>query len=54
MLFLDEGVLKFLYKNNKNGFDVYFLHFHSLEYLLEETLGGNSCVHQGYIKKLLV
>ena len=49
---LDEGVLAFLDKNNKDDFDVYFIHEHPLEYLLERTLGGQCLVHHGYMQKI--
>ena len=47
-----EGVLACLYYNNKDGFYGYFLHTHPLEYLLEETLGGQFLVHHGFMYKL--
>ena len=34
---LDEGVLPCLDNNNKDDFDVYFIHEHPLEQLLEEN-----------------
>ena len=50
--YLDEGMLSCLDNNDKDDFDVYFLHAHPLEYLLEETLGGKCLVHHGYMQKL--
>ena len=39
MAWSDEGVLACLDNNDKDGFGVYFVHAHPLEYILEETLG---------------
>ena len=49
---LDEDVLACLDNNDKDNFDVYFLHTHPLEYLLEENLGGKSLFHHGYMQKI--
>ena len=49
---LDEGVLVWLDDNNKDGFDIYFLHSHPLGYLLEETLVGKCLFRHGYMQKI--
>ena len=49
---LNEGVLSCLDKNNKDDFDVYFLHANPLEYLIEKNLGRKFLVHHGYLHKI--
>ena len=49
--FLDENVVTLLDRKNKDYFDVGFLLPHLLEYILEETFGGQCIVHHGYMKK---
>ena len=49
-----EGVVACLDNNNKNDFDVGFLHVHPLEYIIEVTLGGQCIFHYGYIKKIVL
>ena len=46
---LDEGVLECLDNNNKDDFDVDFLHAPPLEYILEENLGEKFLSHHGYM-----
>ena len=50
MACLDEGVLAYLDNNDKNNFDVNFIHAYPLEYLLEETLGEKCLFHHGYMQ----
>ena len=45
-------MLEFLDNNDKDDFDVDFLRAHPLEYILEETLGGQYLVHHGYMRKI--
>ena len=52
MELFDEGVLAYLDNNDKDYFDVDFLHSHPLEYLLEENLGGKCLFHHGYMQKI--
>ena len=51
LAWLYESVLAYLDNNDKDDFDVDFLHAHSLGYILEETLGGKCLVHNGYMQK---
>ena len=49
----DEGVLACLDNTDKDDFNGCFIQTHPLEYLLEETLGGKSLVHYGYMWKIV-
>ena len=49
---LDEYVVAFFDKNNKDDFDVDFLFEHPLEYTIGETLDGQCLVHHGYMKNI--
>ena len=49
---LDEYVLTCLNNNDKDDFDVYFIHEHPLAYLLEKTLGGQYLFHHGYMQNI--
>ena len=48
---LYEGASSCLDNIDKGGFDVYSIHAHPLEYLLEETLGGKCLFHHGHMQK---
>ena len=50
---LDEGVLACLDNNNKDDFDVYFLHAPPLEYILEEILGGKCLFQHSHMQKIV-
>ena len=49
---LDESELSFLDNNNKDDVGVDFLHAHLLEYIIEETLGGQCLGHHGFLHKI--
>ena len=49
---LYEGVLACLDKNDKNGFEVDFIHLHPLEEIREETLGDQFLFQHGYMQKI--
>ena len=49
---LYEVVVEYLDNNNKDNFDVDFLHAHPLEYILKENLGGKYLVHHTYMQKI--
>ena len=48
----DDGVLACFDNNNKDYFDVGFLHAYPLEYIIDETLGGKCLVQHGYMHKI--
>ena len=49
----DEGVLACLDKNNKDDFNWYYIHAHSLKYILEDKLGGQCLVYHSYLQKIV-
>ena len=49
---LDESVMACFYKNNKDDFDVDFIHAQPLSYNIEEILGGKCLVQHGFTQKI--